>query len=82
MVKEALIEVDANEVAEHIKAAAEDADNEQELLMNAAPTLTSVLGKLGIANYDVHYEFRTGRGTLVGGGEGIIDALYGRVVVE
>lgn len=82
MAKEALIEVDANEVAEQILAAARDADNEQELMMNAAPTLKGVLDKLGIANYDVHYEFRTGWGTLVGGGEGILDALYGRVVVE
>ena len=79
MVKDAVIELDAHEVAEQLVAAARDADNEQELMMNAAPTLIRVLGKLGIASYDVHYEFRTGKGTLV---EGKIDALYGRVVVE
>jgi hypothetical protein len=82
MVKDAVIELDAHEVAEQLVAAARDAHNEQELMMNAAPTLIRVLGKLGIAKYDVHYEFRNGRGTLVEGGEGIIDALYGRVVVE
>jgi hypothetical protein len=79
MVKDAVIELDAHEVAEQLVAAARDAHNEQELMMNAAPTLIRVLGKLGIAKYDVHYEFRTGKGTLV---EGKIDALYGRVVVE
>ncbi|RZN43497.1 MAG: hypothetical protein EFT35_01175 [Methanophagales archaeon ANME-1-THS] len=78
MVKEALIEADAKEVADKIRAAAKDANNEADLEVNTEHILKTVLDKLGIANY-ASYEFRAGRGTVI---EGRIDALYGRVVIE
>jgi SAM-dependent methyltransferase len=80
MVEKAIIEADAKEVADKIIAAARDADNEADLEVNTEHILKTVLDKLGIANY-ASYEFRTGKGTLVVG-TGLIDALYGRVVIE
>jgi len=80
MVKEAIIEADAKEVAEKILSAAKDADNEADLEVNTEHILKNILDRLGIANY-ASYEFRTGKGTLVEG-TGRIDALYGRVVIE
>jgi hypothetical protein len=80
MVKEAIIEADAKEVADKILSAAKEANNEADLEVNTEHILKTVLDKLGIANY-ASYEFRTGKGTLVEG-TGLIDALYGRVVIE
>ncbi len=80
MAKEVIIEADAKEVADKIILAARDASNEADLEVNTEHILKNVLDRLSIANY-VSYEFRTGKGTLVEG-EGKVDALYGRVVIE
>ncbi len=82
MAEKVIIEADAKEVADKIVLAAREADNEAEFRFNTAPIFKNVFSKLGISNYDVHHEFRTGKkGTLVEG-TGILDSLYGRVVVE
>ncbi len=72
MVKEAIIEADAKEVADKVILVARDASNEEELRINAEHILKNVFERLGISNY-ASYEFRTGKkGTLV---EGRIDAI-------
>ena len=78
MAEKVIIEADAKEVADKIVLAARAANNEEDLRINTEHIIKNVLDRLGIANY-VHYEFRTGKGTLV---EGRIDALYGQVVIE
>jgi len=80
MPKEVIIEADAKEVADEIISAARDAGTEEDRRINTEHILKNVLARIGIANY-ASYEFRTGKGTLVEG-EGRIDALYGRVVIE